>query len=109
MEAAMLHKVFLLSVGLPGNITYRARPAYTPVTPGDTVKFVNRTGLTVNLVFPGGVFAKPSTSIGNAGADVMLVMDVPSERYVYSGTVGDPVAGQPVLGESSPEIIVDRD
>ena len=96
-------------MGLPGNITYRARPAYTPVTPGDTVKFVNRTGLPVNLTFPGGVFAKSSTSIGNASADVMLVMDVPSERYVYEGRVGNPVDGALVLGESSPEIIVDRD
>lgn len=101
----MMHKVFLLSVGLPGNVTYRARPAYTPVTPGDLVKFVNRTGLPVDLSFPAGVFAKPSTSISNAEADIMLVMDVPNERYAYSGTVG----GQPVQGESSPEIIVDRD
>jgi hypothetical protein len=99
----MVQKVFLLSVGTT-SITYRARPAYIPVVPGDQVKFVNRTGQTVQLTFPAGLFAKPLTSIDNTGAEALIVQDVADGRYPYQGVVN----GAPVEGESSPEIIVDR-
>lgn len=105
-------KVFLLRLEDPGVApTFKARPAQGVIASG-FVKFVNYTGSTVGLVFtdprnPGGAspFRVREANIP-VGTPVYLDVreDAVNGRYFYNGR-GE---GFQIIGESSPEIIIDR-
>lgn len=96
------HKVVLLKIAA-GN--YRARPAYQPATPGEDVRFINLTGGTVVITFPGGLFTQDTLTLADGAKNTVTLRDqLPDGRYAYAAQVG----GVDVQGESSPEIIVDR-
>jgi hypothetical protein len=96
-----LHTIVIRNAGL----IFRARPAYLKTVPGDQVKFSNYAGATALLTFPAGLFDQDDLTLTTAAnKDTLTVQDVADGPYPYSGTVN----GVPILGESSPEIIVDR-
>ena len=97
-----LHTVVILDAGL----IFKARPTPLIVQPGDMVKFSNYAGGTVSLTFEPGLFEKDQVSLGGTSnsKDTVTVRDLPDGRYPYRGWVG----AIPVLGDSSPEIIIDR-
>jgi len=96
-----MQTVVILNVG---SASFKARPAYAVTKPGEQVKFSNYTGQIVTLTFPTGLFDKNQLILSNGVKDTLTVQDVADDRYTYTGDVN----GVEVVGESSPEIIVDR-
>ena len=84
---------------------FRARPTPLITKPGEQVKFSNYAGATVVLTFPTGLFDQDQLTLTVASnKNTVTAQDVADGPYPYEGSVN----GQPVLGESSPEIIIDR-
>ena len=85
---------------------FRARPTPLITKPGEQVKFSNWAEGTVVLTFPTGLFDQDELTLTVASnKSTLTVQDVADGPYAYSGTVN---GTSEVLGESSPEIIIDR-
>ena len=93
--------VVIFSAGL----VFKARPTPLITKPGEQVKFSNYCGGTVVLTFQSGLFDQDQVTLDQtSNKSTLTVQDVADGRYSYAGSVN----GVPVLGESSPEIIIDR-
>jgi len=107
MEESMAQLLRVLILESEGAI--KARPAYAAAAPPDRVRFVNLTPYNVTLQFIGDTpFDGPTIVLGphGSGSKVERVVrsDAADGRYAYRSTIN----GQPLLGESDPEIIIDR-
>lgn len=96
-----MQTVVILNVG---SATFKARPAYAVTKPGEQLKFSNYTGQIVTLEFPNGLFDKKQLILSTGMKDTLTAQDVADGRYTYEGVVN----GVEVVGESRPEIIIDR-
>ena len=96
------HKIMLLKVGPD---SYRARPSFEAVAPGEDVRFINWTEGSVDITFAAGLFGQDTLTLTAGSKNTLTVQDqLPDGRYPYTARVGTIV----VVGESSPEIIIDR-
>ncbi len=84
---------------------FKARPSFLATKPGEQVKFSNWCGQTVTLNFSSGLFDKDQLILSTGTKDTLTARDVADGRYTYTGAVA---GGGDVLGESNPEIIIDR-
>jgi hypothetical protein len=100
---AAIQKVVLLKLGN----AYKARPAYIVAEPSDKIRFLNFTDASIVLSFPNGPFTSGSTLVAGGGWDATVPSTAAAGRYVYEGSVSGG-ANNPLEGESSPEIIIDR-
>jgi hypothetical protein len=108
-------RVFLLDVAdAQGRVTYRARPAYAGVVPGQKVRFANFARATIELSFEPGLFDRDAVTIEHDGYQDLEVRREKPGRSPYKGRVikgapsQDEATRDQLQGESSPEIIIDR-
>lgn len=97
-----LHRVILLT----SDDVHRARPAYTPIAPGDQVKFVNLIDAPVVLRFPHGLFDQDVLQLSFRSKVILTAQSPDDGRYPYSGDVNSQT--DVLKGESNPEMIIDR-
>lgn len=97
------HKIMLLKVG-PN--AFRARPPFEAAAPGEDVRFINWTEGSVEITFVAGLFSQNILTLTAGGKNSLTVQDqLPDGRYPYVARVNGTTD---VVGESSPEIIIDR-
>jgi hypothetical protein len=87
--------------------TYRVRPAYLVTTTGRKIVFRNLTDAPVRLFFPArDAFSKTELSIERSGTNDVDVTGNVAGLYPYAAYSEE--AGDFVVGESSPGIIIER-